>query len=391
MDNLNKEDLLFTFSLIIAFFSSFIPGIITGLLLIDISQSFNSNIGYVSQIRSISAILGVVAAILIGVLSVRYQPKHLILVGLGLMLLVGVGCGTVSTLGALFVVYSFQGLAVGIMSPMVNMMIGQHLAQEKQAKTMGYLIASVSLSYFVSSPIISYLNNNHGWRSAFIYYQLPLAFVSLLVAYKYLPILKMDVTRGSSYREGLGLIRGSSSALACLFGVLLGAVCWQSYLSYSTSFLRDVFGISVYTASLVMILTSGSFTVGSVLSGGLCNRFGKKMVTVVGTLLLAVFTVLFSFSPSFILGVVIGCVGFFFGGLRVPGANGFALDQIPEYRGIMMSLSTGFVNVGNFIGTAVGGYILDVYGWGVQGLILGVFGLVGSLIYQLYSQEKPNR
>jgi predicted MFS family arabinose efflux permease len=307
------------------------------------------------------------------------------------MIIVGAGCGTVSSLSALFVVYSLQGLGVGIMSPMVNTMIGQYLPQEKQSKAMGYLIASVSLSYLVSSPIISYLNNNHGWRSAFIYYQLPLAFVSLVVSYRYLPLLERDVTEGSSYSEGLGLIRDSRSALACLIGVLLGAVCWQSYLTYSTSFLRDVFGISVYTASIIMIVTSGSFTVGSVLSGGLCNRFGKKLVTVSGTLLLGVFTILFAFSPSFIFGVVIGCIGFFFGGLRVPGANGLALDQVPEYRGVMMSLSTGFVNIGNFIGTAVGGFVLDVYGWGVQGLMLGVFGLIGSLIYQMYSKENSNR
>ena len=77
----------FTYSLFMAFFSSMIPGIITGLLLIDISQSFSSNIGYVSQIRSIASVLAVFAALFIGVLSVRFQPKHLLLIGIGSMII----------------------------------------------------------------------------------------------------------------------------------------------------------------------------------------------------------------------------------------------------------------------------------------------------------------
>lgn len=377
----------FTYSLFLAFFSSMIPGIITGLLLIDISQTFNSNIGYVSQIRSIASVLAVFAALFIGVLSVRFQPKHLLLIGIGSMIIVGIGSGTASTLNILFIVYSFQGLGTGITSPMVNMMLGQHLVPEKRAKAMGYLMAAASLSYLVSSPIISYLNNHGGWQSAFLFYQVPLVIVTFLFSYKYLPLSSTSNQENGSYWEGVRMIRESRSALFCLMAVLLGAICMMSFLTFSTSFLRDVFSVSVVSASTVMIVTSLAFACGSVLSGSLINRFGKKNVTAMGTLLLGVFTMLYTFSSSFVVSVVVACVGFFFGGFRVAGANGLALDQVPEYRGVMMSLNTGFVNVGNFIGTVVGGFLLINYGWSMLGLVLGATGIIASIVYLLFIQD----
>ena len=377
----------FTYSLFLTFFSVMIPGIITGLLLIDISQTFNSTIGIVSQIRSIAAVLGVFAALFIGVLSVRFQPKHLLLIGLGSMIFVGVGSGTASTLNTLFIVYALQGLGIGITSPMVNMMLGQHLVPEKRSKAMGYLVASASLSYLVSSPIISYLNNHGGWRSAFLYYQVPLVILAFLFSYKYLPYSSKRNQENSSYWEGVRLIRESKSALFCLLAVMLGARCWISYLTFSLSFLREVFSVSVASASTVMVLTSVAFAFGSVLSGSMINRFGKKNVTAVGTLLLGVFTILYTYSPSFVVSIVVACIGFFFGGFRIAGANGLALDQVPEYRGVMMSLNTSFVNVGNFIGTVIGGYILINYGWGLWGLVLGATGVIASVVYWLFTKD----
>jgi predicted MFS family arabinose efflux permease len=377
----------FSVSLYLAFFASMIPGMITGMLLIDISQTFNSSIGVVSQIRSVSAVLGVIAAISIGVLSVKIQSKQLILIGLGLMVIVGLGSGTASTLTILFIVYSLQGLGIGITSPMISAMIGEYLPPEKRSKAMGYLVAAGSISFLVSSPIISWLNNSQSWRSAFLSYQVPVMLFALIFAIIYLPSSKRTSQENSSYMEGVKLVRESKSAVACLLAVMLGAICWMSYLTFSTSFLREMFGISVSTASLVMVLTSGVFTVGSMLSGSVINRFGKRNVTAVGTLLLGVFTVLYTFSPSFLIGVVLSGVGFFFGGFRIPGANGMALEQVPEYRGVMMSLNTAFVNVGNVIGTVIGGYVLINYGWGMLGLVLGVFGVLASLIYWLFTEE----
>ena len=80
-------------------------------------------------------------------------------------------------------------------------------------------------------------------------------------------------------------------------------------------------------------------------------------------------------------------VGSFFDGLRIPGANSLALEQVPEYRGVMMSLNTAFVSVGNFFGTVIGGYVLVRYDWGVLGLVLGVFGILSSFIYWLFTVE----
>jgi DHA1 family inner membrane transport protein len=377
----------FILTLYTIFFTSMIPGIISGLLLIDISQTFNSNIGVVSQIRSVAAALGIIAALFIGVASVRFQAKHLVIIGLVFLGLVGLGSGTASSLAVLFIVYSMQGLGIGFVSPMVNSMMGEFLSPEKRSKAFGYLIAAGSLSFLVSSPVVGFINNNGGWRLAFLYYQLPLVLVALILSFRFLPVSTRKDQRNQSYLEGLGIIRKSRSAVACLIAVMLGSVCWMSFLTFSTSFFRDKLGASVSMASFVMVLTSLAFSLASIFSGSVNRRFSLKNTTVIGTLCLGVFTVLYTFSPSFSLGVGLVTIGSIFNGFRIPSANGLAIEQVPEYRGVMMSLNSAFVNVGNFLGTFIGGFVLIEYGWSALGVVLGFFGIFASAIYWLFTVD----
>ena len=382
----NLNETFFTLTLSLTFFSSMIPGIITGLLLIDISETFNSNIGMVSQIRSTASLLGIIAALIIGVLSVRFNPKHLLLVGLGMYLIVGVGSWIAPTLSLLFLVYSFSGLGGGITSPMVQTMLA-YLPSQKRAKAMGYLVASGSIAYLVSTPIVGYLNENSSWRTAFLYYQVPIILISLLLSIRFLPGSNTGNRGGLSYKEGIKQILGSCSAYSCLLGALLGSVCWIGFLTFGTSYLRAEFGISVMTASLVMVFTSGSFTLGSISSGSFVNRYGRRNVTIVGAVFLGLFLAVCTFIPSFIPCVVVMCVGCFFGGLRFSGANGMSLEQVPDYNGVMMSFHSASLNVGYLIGTAIGGFSLINYGWNLLSVSLGSAGLLAAVVYWFFTVE----
>jgi predicted MFS family arabinose efflux permease len=63
------------------------------------------------------------------------------------------------------------------------------------------------------------------------------------------------------------------------------------------------------------------------------------------------------------------------------------IDQVPDYRGTLMSLNTVSRSIGAMIGAMIGGYALlnSNYGW--FGLVLGVMGIIASLIYGLLSKE----
>ena len=61
--------------------------------------------------------------------------------------------------------------------------------------------------------------------------------------------------------------------------------------------------------------------------------------------------------------------------------NSLTLEQVPIYRGSMMSLNSGSWNIGVSLGAGFGGLVLLLWNYQVLGLILGIMLISASLIY----------
>ena len=64
---------LFMLSLFMSLFVAGIPVIISGLLLIDIGQTFGYPVGVTGQIATVYSAIAVIFALIMGVLSARYR------------------------------------------------------------------------------------------------------------------------------------------------------------------------------------------------------------------------------------------------------------------------------------------------------------------------------
>ena len=66
--------------------------------------------------------------------------------------------------------------------------------------------------------------------------------------------------------------------------------------------------------------------------------------------------------------------------------NSLALEQVPDFRGTMMSLSQVSQNAGQAIGTALSGVILVVYDYEFLS-ILGGFAIIAAIIFQFLTVD----
>jgi predicted MFS family arabinose efflux permease len=62
------------------------------------------------------------------------------------------------------------------------------------------------------------------------------------------------------------------------------------------------------------------------------------------------------------------------------------LEQVPEYRGTMMSLTEALGSTGSALGAALGGLVILNYGYEPLGL-LGIFGITASIIFFMFTSE----
>jgi predicted MFS family arabinose efflux permease len=371
-------------SLLLSNYSIYPGTILTSILLVEIAESFDTSIGVVSQIRTMSSVLGFVTAIAIGGLSIRYSSRRLLSAGLLLLSLSCLGSAAATNLGLLFVLYSLNGVATNMVFPMLTSLVGEYYSTDGRARVMGWIGASGGLSYMVGAPIIAYLTSTGGWRLPFIVYAATLPIAALvLILWRLPPTPVKAETAGIS--EGFQTIISTRSALAALGAVALMGASTQSIYFYSFTYLREVHGASQGQVSLIFSAASLAFLLGSFFCGSFVDKMGVKRSLIMALGLAIFFQGTYPYL-SLILGGVVIVVGHFFFSLQYSAANTIVLEQVPAYRGSMMSLSSAFSYLGYGLGTAIGGIILTTGGWTSLNLVLSLIGVVAFILY-LYLVE----
>ncbi|MBN2336083.1 MFS transporter [Candidatus Bathyarchaeota archaeon] len=366
-------------SMLLSNYSIYPYSILASVLLVDIAESFGASVGVVSQIMTASSILGFLSALSLGALSVRYSARRLLLAGLLVLSLSCLGTGFSSSLGVLFIVYPLNGLAANIVFPMLASLVAEYYPPERRARVMGWVGSSGGLSYMLGAQVAAYLASVGGWRLAFLGYAALVPLAAFTLAAARLPA--SETRRGAaSLRDGFEAIRGSRSALASLASVMLMGASTQSIYVYSFSYLREVHGVSLGRMSLIYSVASLAFLLGSLYCGSFAERLGVKRV-MVSALAVAIATqAAYAYLPLW------GCaaalvVGHFFFSLQYSAANTLVLEQVPAYRGSMMSMASALGFLGYASGTALAGVLLASSGWKYFSVTYSLLGVTALALY----------
>jgi MFS family permease len=120
------------------------------------------------------------------------------------------------------------------------------------------------------------------------------------------------------------------------------------------------------------------------------NRFGRKKLAVLltipaGLLLAGVYNL--EYMP---LVLVSNWLGALLNGMLYSATTNLTLEQLPRFRGTMMSISSATGSLGTAMGTAFGGWLLVTYHYNQLGWFMGAFNVVAVLIYYFITKD-PTR
>ena len=377
-----RKDYLILATLILSGAATSIPLMLSGLLLIDIGETFNTTIGITGQIRTVSYIVSIFFALITSVLSVRYDHKLLLQLGLVSYILAAIGCNLAPNFSTMVAAFSLTGVGYAFTITMAFTMTGL-LSQEKRGEAIGFIIAGSSASYALGAFIVPYLQNLGGWRVSFFGYMLPVSVLALALATFFIP--GRSVGGDSQVQTKIGVafktIFSNRSALFSLLGYLLAMLAFQGVLTYNTSYFRKSFPISIGEASILMLVNALSYTVGSATAGRIMMKAKRRPLAVATIMVAGVLMMIYSNIPIFLLSAGLVCVLCYSVGTMDASSTGLILDQVPLYVGIMVSFQQVFYLVGSTIGSGVGGAILTLSSFQLMFMILGTFGVLSALVF----------
>lgn len=366
-------------SLFLSTVVTFIPQLITSLLLIEISESFGIEVGIAGQVRTAAFITSLVLALLMGVLSLRYSHKSLLATGLLLTCLSAIFCFLSPTFVVLLLGYSVSGMSMGIARPMANALVGELFPIDQRPRVISYLTVGGGAAYLLGSLSIGVIGD---WRLTFALLVLPLAVLNLGLVVIGMPLVQSQPAR-STYVSALKTVLLNKSSVACLISNAFVFITWSVVLSYGASFFRHHFLLEASFVAYLYIPLSIAYIVAGIVTGRIVQRVNRKKLTTMFALVHGLCLLVFFNVPNVWLSLLFWLLSSFTSGARFAAYNSIALEQVPDYRGSMMSLSQVTQDLGSFIGTGIGGAILLLASYDFLG-VLGAASIMASLIFHLF-------
>ena len=129
-------------------------------------------------------------------------------------------------------------------------------------------------------------------------------------------------------------------------------------------FLKESWGISDMVAGSIGSYTTIGTAIGAVLFGLYSDRFGRKRIIILTTLLFSIFTMLSGFAPNPIMFTVCRVIaGFGFGGV-MPNIASLISEYAPlKYRAAIISFVFCGYSVGAMGASFIGQALLPEFGW----------------------------
>lgn len=343
----------------------------------SIMAVFDLSATQVGLLITVFTLPGALLTPLLGVAADRFGRKRVLIPSLLLFGVAGGMCGFAREYETLLLLRFFQGVGATALGSLNTVIIGDLYQGNHRARAMG-LNASVLSVGTALYPLIGGCLAMIAWYYPFF---LPWLAVPLALA-----VLRLLDVPEPSVKDGLGTYLReawngiSDRTILGLFGagVLTFIILYGAGLTYFSILLGEEFGASAVVIGVLMSGMSISTAIVSSQLGRLSSRFSARTLIVAGfagytvsMLLIPMVSILWLFMlPTLLLGASLG--------ITVPGIHTLLAERATlELRGIIMSVNSAMLRVGQTLGPPVIGAVFLVGGFGGAFMAAAALGLVG--------------
>jgi DHA1 family inner membrane transport protein len=300
--------------------------------------------------------LGVVVGAPILTLATTRVPRKPLLIGLMAIFVLGNLIAAIAPSYAVLmvarVVASFtHGAFFGVGSVVAAGMV----APDKRARAIAMMFTGLALANILGVPAGTAIGQAFGWRATF-WVVTALGLVAALA----LAVLVKPVAGhgGGNVRREVAALRNGQVWVA-LATTMLGFGGVFVVLTYIAPILEEVTGLAPGTVTLVLFLFGLGLTIGNMLGGRLADR--ALMPSLIATLailaaVMLIFAVTMQAPALAIVTIFIWGVAAF---ATIPGLQTRVVEKARAAPNLAASLNIGAFNLGNAIGAALGGGLID--------------------------------
>lgn len=369
-------------------FTSVYANIVISPVITQLAAEFGVTTGTAGLVAAAYGVPGIFIAILSGPYSDRFGRKRFLVGGamvMGVFTLLG---SFVSSFALLLILRAIAGAGASVIFPNVNATLGDNFPYRERGRAISTVIAFNTMASVVGIPIAGIVAEATSWRVSLAIVGLLAIAAATLLLFQLKPA-QVNVS-ASRVLELYRTILRNRSAVAAIISSLLGGLYWFTWVTYLVVFFQDTFGLSQGTASTYALTMGLGVFIGSQVGGRVGDRIGHRPVVasaivVSGVLLLAQTNVALPLLVTSALNLLLSAVI----GARFATNSTLLTEQVPEARGTLLALSGATGSLSIVGGAAIGGLLIDHYGFWALGVFCMCAALLSALIVVRFVREEP--
>jgi len=360
----------------IAHFVNDVPLTLPAAVILILREEFDLSYAALGAIITASAFFMTSSQFITGYVADRWNRITLLRLGLTTL---GVGTILMSFSTNYIQLLAFgclMGIGGSVFHPVGYSLLSDAFESGNRGKALGLGSAAGDVAVPVAFATSGFLALFLGWRNLFMLWGL----IAIVVAVMLPSIIKEPRKKHLSSDATGNSTKQIVRTLIPVFIVMgLAAASYRIASSFTTTYLRDFFGLGIESANFILALMMVVGTVGSIVGGAFTDKLGEKNTVAIEMVMLSVLSVVSIYiSNVYFLSGVICIMGFFLLGVWPSFYSAIAdttsLGARAFMYGILFSVAWSF---GSFF-PYLSGACADVFGIQVIYILIGVLSLLAA-------------
>lgn len=362
-----------------------------------IAGEFNLDVGQVGGLMIPAyALAAATAALLVGPVSDKFGRRKFLLAA---SILFGVSVLSVFLIRDVRVLASIRiltGLASGTFSTCSIAYVANYFPYNRRGVAMSVVQAGYFAALVVGVPVASVLAQSRGWRTSFAFFG-TLALAAFLLIFFLLPedrhLIERDLAQRVARRfDNIRVVFETRERVAAIAAAFLVSAGFVGFFSYLGSWLQNSLGLKTRDVGFFFIIVGVASLIGAFAAGPLSDRFGKQLVSIVSTILLALMLFLIpraGWGPVLFASFLTASLAFAF---RQGPLQALATRLVPpRVQGAFVAVRNTGSQIGIAVSAAICGLLYKTLGYSAVGLFSAITTLGAAVCIFMMKEPRPER
>ena len=359
------------FSLTMGVFSLVMAEFLPASLLTPMADSLMISAGQAGQAVTVTAVVALLAGLLVTSVTQRLDRRHVLLAFSVLMIAANLIVAFAPHLAWLLVGRVLLGVALGGFWALSVAIVMRLVSEHDVPRALSLLFAGVPIATISAAALGSYLGDMIGWRNVFL---LTTALSVLTLVLQYFTLPRMAPGRPTPLGTLVSVIKrpGMAAGIVALLLVFCGHF---AFFTYVRPFLEGISRMGINELSSTLLAFGVANFVGTLAAGYLLER-SLRLTLLLMPLIMGVLGWLLATLGGFSMGtdiVMVALWGLAFGAVPVAWST-WITRVVPDEAESGGGLIVASIQLAIALGAAIGGVMFDISG------VLGVFATAGTLL-----------